>query len=535
MMLTLQDTHTNERIHVTTGTEPLPVGFLRENGRYRITLEAEGQCDMTLLISDEEMLPATKELTPDKTHIRWDWYIEEYAGEVVLSLVHHSEPMLEAVLDIAPNPYKLGAEVYDELLVDLQEKAEGLLFGTTPAQALLQHQEADVPPLASFALMRSYLPALERAFRNIEQAPHRILVAEREERSLPKVRRVDTHSLQSALKRMPVLAALKNRQTSGVRQQTTLDVPRRVHTFDTSPNRHTLALLFRLGALCEDLCQRFHNARSSSHEEPEFRRRAERWHALSQRFHKQLMRMRRAAFLTEVRPSKPDAAALLAIARHPAYSHFDRIARRILCPRVALGGDSDKMLCLRNTYEIYEYWCFFTVVDAIQVALPEITWESNISISPSRLLLDLKNGSSLDGVWGSGQISLVFQQKYTKTQDSNGLFSISKTCIPDIVLTVKTCDEVRTIILDAKYRSSWESIHAALSDIHVYRDAIRTDGDQPAIDAAFILTPAHHAGLDRYYTDDYRSRFHFGGFDLLPRKQNQVNALVAMIRDWVRA
>ena len=185
--------------------------------------------------------------------------------------------------------------------------------------------------------------------------------------------------------------------------------------------------------------------------EPDYRRRAERWGDLSQRFQKKLMQMRRTSFLAEVKPAKPDAAALLAIARHPAYSHFDRIARRILCPRVALGGDADKMLCLRNTYDLYEYWCFFTVVEAVQLALPEVAWKSNIAITPGKLLLNMKNGSSLTGSHGDCQISVVFQQTYRKDQDQNGLSSISKTCIPDIVLTIEKAGTIRTIIFDAKY------------------------------------------------------------------------------------
>ena len=529
-MLTLTDTKAGHTVSVESGANTLPVGFLRENGNYRFAFEAEGIRHVALVISDEELPPSLKEFTLDKTRIRWDWYIEEYAGEAVICLLEGEEAVSEAVLDIAPNPWKLGSEVYRELLLDLQEKAEGLLFGTTPAQAFLQHQEADVPPLARFALLRSYLPALERAFRTTEEAPHRSLVAEREERSLHKVRRVDARSLRTALKRMPVLAALKNRQIPGLGEIATLDVPRRDHTFDTSPNRHTLALLFRLSSLCADLRDRFGGIVSNLQEEPDYRRRAGRWADLAERFQKRLIQLRRAAFLNDVNPAKPDAAALLAIARHPAYSHFDRIARRILCPRVALGGDADKLLCLRNTYDLYEYWCFFTVVEAVKLALPDVEWESNITISQGKLLLDMKNGSSLNGSMGDCHISVIFQQKYRKNQDENGLFSISKTCIPDIVMTLHKANSVRTIIFDAKYRSSWESIHAALSDIHVYRDAIQTDAGKSAIEAAFILTPSHHAGLDRYYTHEYRQKFRFGAFDMLPRNQGQMDVFVEAIR-----
>ena len=530
-MLTLKDTNTGQTVCIENEGTTLPVGFLHENGSYRFEFESDANCDITLLISDEELPPSLREITPEKTRFRWDWYIEEYAGEATISLLNGQNAVSEVALDIAPNPYKLGSEIYRELLLDLQEKAEGLLFGTTPAQALLQYQEADVPPLARFALLRAYLPSLERAFHTIEQAPHRSLIAEREELPLHKVRRVDTRSLRTALKRMPVLAALKERKNPGLGEVATLDVPRRVHTFDTSPNRHTLALLLRLSALCADLLARFESISASDEQEPEYRRRAVRWSELTQRFQERLIRLRRAMFLADVKPAKPDAAALLTISRHPAYSHFDRIARRILSPRVALGGDADKLLCLRNTYDIYEYWCFFTVVEAVKLALPEAEWKSNIAIEPGTLLLNLKNGSSLEGSFADRQVSVIFQQGYNKSLDHDGLFSISKSCFPDIVLRLRRGGTTKTIIFDAKYRSSSESIHAALTEVHCYRDAIRTDADESGIDAAFILTPSHHADRGRYYTDEYRQTFRFGGFDLLPHDASQMDALVEYCRN----
>jgi hypothetical protein len=110
---------------------------------------------------------------------------------------------------------------------------------------------------------------------------------------------------------------------------------------------------------------------------------------------------------------------------------------------------------------------------------------------------------------------------------------MSKDCYPDIVLKLRRGGSLRTIILDAKYRASRESIHAALCDIHIYRDAIRRDAENSAVHAAFILTPAHHGDSQRYYTEDYREKFAFGGFDLAPRNQTQVGELVRALTGWV--
>ena len=56
---------------------------------------------------------------------------------------------------------------------------------------------------------------------------------------------------------------------------------------------------------------------------------------------------------------------MLAIAKDPTYSRFDRIARRILWPHVSPGKSLCDKLWLRRTYELYEYWCFFRVAECL--------------------------------------------------------------------------------------------------------------------------------------------------------------------------
>jgi hypothetical protein len=530
-MLTLTDSATGNSFPLTPGKMILPPGVLRENGRYVIDAQASGKHAFRLLVSDEEIEPKLSEFTPMLTHVRWVWQVTEYAGEAILSLFDNKEPLLECILDISPHPGKLGSEAYSELLADLQEKAEGLLFGITAAHVHLVQEEADVPPMARFALLRAYFPRLEKAFRAIVDTPHRALVAEREERVLHKVRRVDTRSLQVALKRMPVLTALRMRDVPAASALPTLDVPRREHSFNTSPNRHVLALLGRLVGLCSDLNRRFEMASQNNNSEGGTSSRAARWALLSERFREKLDRFRWAEFLTGLKPSRPDSAALMTISRHPAYSQFDRLARTILNPHVALGEDADVLLSLRPTYDIYEYWCFFQVAEAIQQAMPNATWTHHIKIAEGNLLFSLRAGTCIEGTDGNRTFRLIFQKSYGANCADSQAFSISKNCIPDIVLEIDDESRRRVVILDAKYRSSEDSIHSALSDIHVYRDAIRESLTKSAIYAAFILTPAHSAATNRYFTDEYRKAFRFGGFDLSPRNAEQLATLVTAVRE----
>ena len=97
-----------------------------------------------------------------------------------------------------------------------------------------------------------------------------------------------------------------------------------------------------------------------------------------------------------------------------------------------------------------------------------------MAITPSQLLLNLKGGSKLTATHDDLKVTLTFQRVYGKKSDGADLFSISKTCIPDIVLELDRNNERRTIIFDAKYRATWDSIHAASTWPAIGSDRPRT-------------------------------------------------------------
>jgi hypothetical protein len=112
--------------------------------------------------------------------------------------------------------------------------------------------------------------------------------------------------------------------------------------------------------------------------------------------------------------------------------------------------------------------------------------------------------------------------------------SISRRCIPDVVITINGDTRHRTLVFDAKYRSSAEAILAGFNDMHVYRDAIRETCERSAIDAAFVVTPDHPPSLHQLYQEAYRASFGFGGFDLRPGEEGQFAAVVGVIKGFVR-
>jgi|GEM_PF-2087470 Uncharacterized conserved protein len=511
----------------------LPTGFIRESGRYLIAYEGAPGILPSLCIGDEAVAVTRTVDRVSGIRMEWEWEVSFYAGEVVLELTQDEHLLLEVVLDVAPHPGKLGAEAYEQLLGELQELAEGALFGGTPARARLEHARAKTPPMARFSLLIAYMAKLERAFSAIEATPHRRLQALREERSLVNVRRVDSQTLKTALRRMPVLTALTSSTVHASYPSPRVNVPIREHTFDTSPNRYVLSLLLRLKKACELLCETFEQLAGGPNAANTTVWRLRRWSARATGFRNRFERLiRNSSVLDGLSPQAPDTAALMAISRHPAYALFDQLARRVLEPAVSIGDDADKVLSLRSTYTLYEYWCFFAVASALRQAIPGVEWQQTDGVTSHDLFLNLSQGLTLQAAPGIGRkIVLSFQECYSPGVRADGRpGSISRECNPDIVLTIEGEQRTQIFIFDAKYRSAVDSIHAGLDDMHVYRDAIRTAEGHVAINAAFILTPTHDAPASRFYTQEYRQRHGFGAFDLAPGKPEQVERIADYLR-----
>lgn len=535
MGLTITCPHAGQTFPLATSAQ-LPHGFIRESHRYVICYDGPPGVVPELHVGEEPVVAAKTIERPNGIHAEWNWQVDFYAGEVVFVLTQDDRVLLEVILDVAPHPGKLGSKSYEELLSELQEMAEGVLFGSTPARTRLEHSRAESPPMARFSLLHAYLAKLECAFGAIELSPHRRLQALREERSLLHVRRVDRQSMNLALKRMPVLAALTNSNFQDSGPTPRLNVPMREHSFDTSPNRHILSLLLRLKRCCEELAQTFAQHAEELDAAPATVQRMKRWAERANGFRSRVERLiRNSNVLKGLSPQSPDTAALLTVGRHPAYARFDQLARRVLAPAISAGEDADKTLSLRSTYTLYEYWCFFAVAIALRQALPAISWERTKGVGGNQLFLHLTSDLALRADLGPGaSLTLSFQECYSARSREDGRpASISRECNPDIVLTYERPAGRKILILDAKYRSARDSIQDGLDDMHVYRDAIRTAGDESAITAAFILTPTHDATAQRYYTEKYRRQFRFGAFDLAPRNAEQLTLLSAQLREFV--
>jgi len=379
-------------------------------------------------------------------------------------------------------------------------------------------------------MLRAHITQLERNFAVIAETPNRRLIADREYRPLDQARRLDVRSIRSIILNPSALAALGYAtSTVELADRVRIDHPRREHTFNTPVNRHIAALIYRMECICRDLRKEFRSLATSSGGDPAAQARATGLADETVLLQRRVSRLARAEFLQDVPIVSGDTAALIGVSKDPAYSCFDRLSRRVLTPRSTLGQSILEKMWLRRTYDLYEYWCFFRVADALAAKWPHLQWRFSKCANDSGLLLDIRDGCYVEALAGDTRLRLTFQQTFSSYspahEERDKPYSISGERRPDLILSARSSDRHAMIVLDAKYRCTRSAIHSALADMHVYRDSLRVSGQGDKLLAAYILTPAHdesRAGV--YYAENYRRKYRTGGFDLAPGRTDQASA-----------
>jgi hypothetical protein len=491
----------------------LPDGYLREAAEYELFFELPGQDhNLAIEVSDGVIAPLELKSTSDASTGRWRWLIEHYAGIVELCIRDNGNVIITVDLDVAPHPFKLGKTLHAELLTEVQQMSEGLSFGLTAGHSSLEQGSGAVPLAAQYCLFNALMPLVSTSFARIIERPHRRLQGVRQDVPLHQIRRCDAQTVVRAARSPAARAALagQGRAASEVR----LNIPRMEHTFDTALNRYVRYLTDCLIASALNLADRLESHKA---DDEETRSRTCSWAAKLKETRHSLRSRIWSSFLEEIPPRPADASAIVAAARHPDYARFIKLAQLILHPAGTLGKKDDSRMTLRPTYEIYEYWSFLKLASILQKVFPDLKWSSPWEINQESLLFAIPDGSSFVGSGNDIEVTFTFQKNYRYTpKRAPSPYSISTKFRPDFVLEMRRGSNHRRFIFDAKYRSSAFSIKEAFRDMHVYRDAIRIAPERPAFDAVYILVPHFMKGMSRFFNDDYRKHYNFGGFLLKP-------------------
>nr|WP_298369401.1 nuclease domain-containing protein [Azospirillum sp.] len=129
------------------------------------------------------------------------------------------------------------------------------------------------------------------------------------------------------------------------------------------------------------------------------------------------------------------------------------------------------------------------------------------------------------------RVRLLYQQTFQAPSASGNRREWSGERRPDYVLSFEGLGvEGAWVILDAKYRSSQTFIHEALTDLHVYRDALRHRERKGAM--AFIIVPALDPNAAVYAAADYVGAHAFGAI-ISAQGHDSVAAALHLLTDCV--
>ncbi len=398
---------------------------------------------------------------------------------------------------------KWGEDTFDALLTELTEVALALPYAADQS-AGLPHDRTLVANNA--ILMHAFLYArqlilgprdtgLASSMAAILADPHRRFEAERDRVGLADARRVDARSVaRLAAGAEPMERArgaargLALAQTLRGHLPTHVDVPRVLHSVDTAENRFVQAFLGQLAEIVERVDAL---ARARPGGSPFWAR-----VGLDCRDMRRALRPIRDHSLWEnVGRLSHVPAASSVLQRRRGYRD---VFRHHLLLRAATRLPTDdvlsRLLGMKDVAALYELWCFFAVVRAVEQVLgrpPDSAERPRVD----DVQVDLPWG--LRVAWGEDvavYYNLTFSQAHHDARRSASL-----QLRPDVVVRVRAGAVDTMHVLDAKLRiersgaaglEQDESKSFKWSDIakmHAYRDAL------PAVQTAFVLYPGDEA------------------------------------------
>lgn len=413
----------------------------------------------------------------------WQWKPGFYAGQVVAELVSGAGQLLaEYRIDVSPDPSKLGADVFNEMLDDLYAFDPTLLLGTEAAQTSIGVSGDVVSPLLAYARLRRHAADLLKAMQTVTKEPLKKLRRERTLVPYHRVRRLDAASTRRMLRRPGTAAFLHNNGILDERNIPLLEVARSTDDLDNPANRALTATLLAVRRRCVQVADALKGMANKETDEtrtplkPRLARKLEFLTGLAEK----LAKLSRLEPYASVSRAEVTANGLTAISAHPSYARAYRFGWSVLRSGVA-GEARDESLWLSPTWEIYERWCFTRVAACLRERFGGLTWRMDqwgVRKDCIRLI----------GVGSSMRIEASLQTTFRSGGgSSNGLRSVSLELKPDLLITMLSDGEQRMLVLDAKYRTSRQNVLDAMRSAHLYHDALRWNGERA--DCSLLLVP----------------------------------------------
>jgi hypothetical protein len=202
---------------------------------------------------------------------------------------------------------------------------------------------------------------------------------------------------------------------------------------------------------------------------------------------RRLARAERQSPLRDVTRRELTAAGLTAIQSDPVYARAWSTGWRAL--REGVDGDDEERHSLSPTWEIYERWCYLTILRREQSLSASDVGGAWRALRGRFRGARFDRGHALETALGTTAVLLQPMVPGRPDGRESGPWSISLRRIPDIVVARFEGNSLRSwTVYDAKYRSGRANVLEAMTSAHVYRDALRWSGRRP--DEAVLLLPS---------------------------------------------
>ncbi len=446
-------------------------------------------------------------------------------------LVHRGASREAVALEVRSPSYKLEADEWEALLDEIDRQWPGCTLGVEGGL----HGHVGDEGLERLLALLAFEPLLPEVLRDLAA----LLEALRTRDVFPArhvplrtVKRLDTTTARW-ISAHPRAAAVVHPVAGREVTDHHVIVPhrRREVSWDHPANRALRWLLERLAGRLKHVAALLH-VQAARHRDSLTDARAwcESRAARLERAAGHLDHLVRRSVLAVVTPAPPDSTALLTLADDPLYARVYRRCRRWLAPRFDRHEGVD--VPIRASFDLYERWCLLAVRRALADAFPEACWEDSATTAVDALTTPSRGVASI-GRCEAGTITLYDNLTFAAWPVTHGQFSISTERRPDFVVTWEGHDGTRRwIVLDAKYRASYDSIAEALQEIHVYRDALRWPELAGACHAAAVLVPRVAPKATRWGDMGFLEQFRFGLVAVRPKAP--LEALAARLRQWLR-
>jgi predicted component of viral defense system (DUF524 family) len=465
----------------------------REQTTYDVWIEWEADDSLRLYLGDQER---TREAKVSGQHLYWPLNWGNYVGASVVRIVHEGQ---ELRLPVEVRSRKMDyLDDYHNMLDDVSDRLAALIFDYgSPTAVHTQHAALDEHVAYLDYLFLRYLMDDKRLplhFRLVAANPHRTTEREIVWADIALARSLTPRSLQAVYvhaehltRPQRVIAPALQSQLHGYVPHQLLD-DHVVTTFDTAPNRFVKHFLGQLVLKLRELEARFSASVRGEHLAADCRR-----------WRRSVENLARAHFLGEVGEMHVHPAGSQVLLKREGYRQLNDYYRRFLLTGKVVWEGFEELLKTPNKdlATLYEYWCFFQLLDAVAKAL-------NAQVDPRQFIIEEKNifrvridqsGRSRGRV---GQ-AIVYYNRHFYHRDGE---SYSVPLHPDYTVELPNG---RRFIFDAKYKydnlgqfmsgdvsadeEQDEEKHLVykkgdLYKMHTYRDAL---GAQ----AVFVLYPGN--------------------------------------------